>query len=74
MRKTVYTVWWRQEAATCHLSHCTPGFVIRAVSVFGRDPPEMATVNLRRLSMDSFCALRIYSASESERFEVSGKE
>ena len=48
--------------------------MIRAVRVFGRDPPEMATVNLRRLSMDSFWALRMYSASESERFEVSGKE
>jgi len=42
------------EKDTCHLSHCTPGFEIRAVSVLGRDPPEMATANLLRLSMDSF--------------------
>ena len=43
-----------ERRVTCHLSHCTPGLETRAVSVLGRDPPEMATVNLLRLSMDSF--------------------
>ena len=43
-----------RKRSTCHLSHCTPGFVISAVSVFGRDPPEMATVNRWRLSIASF--------------------
>jgi hypothetical protein len=38
---------------TCHLSHFTPDLEISAVRVFGRDPPEMATVNLPRLSIDS---------------------
>lgn len=43
-----------RERLACHLSHCTPGFAISAVSVLGRDPPEIATVNLWRLSMASF--------------------
>jgi hypothetical protein len=56
------------------LSHFTPGFAIRAVRVFGRDPPEMATVNLPRFSTDSLWALRMYSAREFERIDASEKE
>jgi len=56
------------------LSHFTPGFAIRAVSVFGRDPPEMATVNLPRFSTDALWALRMYSERESESFDVSENE
>jgi hypothetical protein len=47
---------------------------MRAVSAFGREPPERATVNRPCLSMASFWALRMYSARESERVEGSGKE
>lgn len=35
------------------MSHFTPDFEISALRVFGRDPPEIATVNLPRLSIDS---------------------
>ena len=63
-----------EDEMTCHLSHFTPGFVMSDVRVLGREPPEMATVNLPRFSIDSLCALRMYSAREFEREEVSEKE
>ena len=42
------------EGGSYHLSHFTPMFPMSAVSVLGRDPPEMAMVNLPRFSIESF--------------------
>ena len=39
-----------------HLSHLTNGLSIRSLSVFGREPPDRAMVNLPFFSRASFCA------------------
>jgi hypothetical protein len=40
---------------TCHLLHRTPGFMISAARIFGRDAPEKVIVIVWRLLIASFC-------------------
>lgn len=62
------------EGRTYHLFHLTVGLSIRPPSSFGREPPEMATVNLPFLSIDSLEALATKAARASIRPSFAGNE
>lgn len=61
-------------SGTDHLSHFKPGFPISPLSCLGREPPEMAIVNLPFFSIDSFCDFMINCAKESTNSSGFAKE